>query len=114
MRQRRAIAVAVLVGIAAGVTVLGTASAGINGLVTVSESSARDATDAKKVAVECVPGVSGDLRTGGGAQIVGGGQDVALIASKPAGTLGWMARAVEISPRSEPWRLKVFGVCADG
>ena len=113
MRPTRAIAVAVLVGLAAGVTVLGSASAGVGEVTKVTESSAKDAKDAKKVKVECVPADGGDLRTGGGAQIVSGGNDVAVIATKPTGTHGWMAKAVEINPTSEPWRLKVFAVCAD-
>lgn len=113
MKPRRAIVVAVLVGVAAGATLLGTASAGFGGIATVKESSAKDAQDVKKATVECVPAEGGDIRSGGGAQITGGGKDVALVASRPTSSHTWMAKAVEINPTSTPWRLKVFGVCLD-
>jgi hypothetical protein len=79
----------------------------------IAVAVAKDASNSKKVKVECVPADGGDIRSGGGAQVAGGGNDVALIASKPTGTHGWVAKAVEVSPTSEPWRLKVYAVCLD-
>lgn len=88
------------------------------GLSAVTYEKERSALNSKAIKSETVDCGSGEFLTGaGGASILRGGTDVAVTASRPAGTGGsverWTGEAAEVNPTSEDWRLVVWAVCLD-
>jgi hypothetical protein len=109
MTRAHSVVLAIVVGLFAGVAMVGQAQAGLGAVVVVSQTSDSDSKRTKAARVEC--GLN-DL-AGGGAKIRRGASDVALIATRPVSNTGWTAKATEVNPTNEDWSIQVFAVCLD-
>jgi hypothetical protein len=106
---------AVLLLAAVGAIVLdGGASAGVNGVTSVSASSDRNSSATRKAAVECPFAPDANDFIVGGASVVNGGKRVVLQSSAPTGTsVRWRATAVETGRYTKRWSLRVKALCID-
>ncbi len=84
---------------------------GVSGLEVVSMTSPTNSGAQRGLEVPCP---AGKRVLGGGAEVVGGSNDVAIYASHPLpGQTSWRAWAHEVDPTGDVWSLSAYAICAN-